>query len=69
MQRAEKVKETAKKIIDQGQKPSASAIAQELEYSVDDVHRCLNFLENNDEIETYTKEVVGIKQRMIGVKR
>ncbi|MFB6292282.1 MAG: hypothetical protein ABEI58_02705 [Candidatus Nanohaloarchaea archaeon] len=69
MERAEKVKEKARELIESGRKPSALGVAQELEYTEDDVHRCLNSLERQGEVETYTRDVFGRKHRMIGVKR
>lgn len=67
--RHEKVKQKAREIIDEGRKPSAEALSHELDYSIPDIHRCLNSLEKNGEVETYTREVLGQKKRMIGVKR
>lgn len=67
--RAEKVKQKAREIVDQGRKPSALLLAEELEFTEPDVHRCLNSLEKKGEVETYSKEVFGRKHRMVGVKR
>jgi len=67
--RTEKVKQKAKQIIKEGNKPSAKIISDQLDYSEPDVHRCLNSLEKKGEIETYTKQVFGQKHRLIGVKR
>lgn len=69
MERAEKVMEKASELVKDSQKPSASRLAQELQMQEADVHRCLNFLEKNCEIDTYTREVLGRKHRMVGVKR
>jgi predicted ArsR family transcriptional regulator len=69
MQRAEHVKNKAKQLIKQSQRPSAARIAQKTGYSIQDVHRCLNYLEKNNEVQTYTKEVLGMKHRMVGVNR
>lgn len=69
MNRQEKVKQKSKELIDQGIKPSATTIAQELQWTTNDVHRCLNILEKNQEIQTYTKEVFGAKNRFVSVKR
>lgn len=67
--RAEKVKQKAREIVDQGRKPSALLLAEELEFTEPDIHRCLNSLEKKGEVETYSKEVFGRKHRMVGVKR
>lgn len=67
--REKKLKQKASEMIEDGQKPSATLLAEELDYSSPDVHRCLNILEKKGEVETYTKEVLGQKHRMVGVKR
>jgi len=69
MERAGKIKQKAEQIIKKGEKPSAKKIAEQLEYSVPDVHRCLNHLEKNKEIQTYRKKVFNTEHRMISVKR
>lgn len=69
MKRAENVKNKAKELIDEGNKPSAVRIAQETGYTIQDIHRCLNYLETKNEVQTYTKEIFGSKQRMVGVNR
>lgn len=69
MERAKKVREKARDLVHEGSRPSAVKIAQELEFSEDDVHRCLNFLEREGDLETYTREVLGRKHRMVGVNR
>jgi len=67
--RKERVKEKAREIVEDGKKPSATLLAEELGYTLPDVHRCLNSLEKQGEIETYTKEVFGSRNRLVGVKR
>ncbi len=69
MKRATKVRKKAEEIIEKGEKPSATRISQELEFGTPDVHRCLNYLEKNKEIETYRRKVLGKDYRMVGVKR
>lgn len=69
MRRAEKVKVSARQIIDEGRRPSARAISQDLEMSGPDVHRCLNSLEKQGEIKTYRRKVMGVEHRMVGVNR
>ncbi len=67
--RKERVKEKALEMVEDGRKPSATVLAEELGYTVPDVHRCLNSLEKRGDIETYTKEVFGTRNRLVGVKR
>jgi len=67
--RKQKVQEKAQEIVKQGQKPSARLLAKELEFAEPDIHRLLNALEKDGEVETYTKEVFGQKHRLVGVKR
>lgn len=69
MERSQKVKEKAGEMISRGQKPSVPGIASELDFTEEDVHRCLNLLEAKGEVETYTINILGQKHRMIGVKR
>lgn len=69
MERAQEVRRMARELVDEGSKPSATRIAQKLDFTQDDVHRCLNFLEREGEVETYTKEFLGRKHRMVGVNR
>ncbi|PSH01246.1 MAG: hypothetical protein BRC26_04000 [Nanohaloarchaea archaeon QH_8_44_6] len=67
--RKQKVLETAQEIIQDGRKPSVEMISSELGFDPGSVHRCLNALEKEKEVETYSKEVFGNKMRMVGVKR
>lgn len=67
--RKQKVLKTAQEIIQKGNKPSVEALSNELNYHPTDIHRCLNALEKEDKIETYSKEIFGNKMRMVGVKR
>lgn len=67
--RKEKVLEAAKELIDRGEKPSVEKISAELEFHPSDVHRCLNALEKQKKVETYSREVFGNKMRYVGVKR
>lgn len=69
MERARRVREKARELVERGEKPSASRLAQELDFEEGDVHRCLNFLEREGEVETYTREALGRKHRMVGVNR
>ncbi|MFB6217494.1 MAG: helix-turn-helix domain-containing protein [Candidatus Aenigmatarchaeota archaeon] len=67
--RKQRVHETAKKIIREGRRPSADAIAEQLDYSLPDTHRCLNILEKEGLVETYRKNVLGSDYRMVSVER
>lgn len=70
MGREEKVKDKAREKIEDGRRPSARLIAEELGWSEPDVHRCLNILESRNEVQSYRKEVMkGEKMRMVGLKR
>jgi Mn-dependent DtxR family transcriptional regulator len=67
--REKQVLEKVREKVDEGGKPSATAVSQELSWAEEDVHRCLNILEKKGEVETYTKEVLGKKMRMVSVYR
>jgi DNA-binding MarR family transcriptional regulator len=70
MRREEKVKDKAREKIEDGRRPSARLIAEELGWSEPDVHRCLNILEDRGEVQSYRKEVMkGEKMRMVGLNR
>ncbi|WP_414837658.1 hypothetical protein ACK3SF_05305 [Candidatus Nanosalina sp. VS9-1] len=69
MERKRKVLKASKELIGEGEKISAAKVAQELEWSEEDVHRCLNILEKEGLVETRAKDVLGKKIRMIGVFR
>ncbi len=59
----------AEKLIEDGKKPSAALISQELSWAEEDVHRCLNLLEKDGKIQTYTKNALGKKMRMVSIYR
>jgi predicted ArsR family transcriptional regulator len=69
MERAGKVRETAREIIDEGQRPTAKALSEQLSWPLQDVHRCLNYLEREGEVETYRRKVMGVEHRLVGVNR
>jgi len=69
MSRKQKVKACLKEIIEAGRRPSAALLAEELSWPQEDVHRCLNVLEKEKELETYKKEVLGQRFRMVALKR
>lgn len=69
MRRKEQVLEAAKKMVSEGEKPSVQKISSELDFHPADVHRCLNALEKDKQVETYSKEVLGNRMRLVGVKR
>lgn len=67
--RKQKVLEKAREIVEKGEKPSVEKISAELEFDPGSVHRCLNALEKEKKVETYSREVFGNRIRMVGVKR
>lgn len=67
--RKQNVLKKAQEIIQKGNKPSVQKLCQELDYPPQHVHRCLNALEKDGKVETYSKEVFGNKNRMVSVKR
>lgn len=69
MERAEEVRKKAQELVEQGDKPSATRLSRELDIHESDIHRCLNVLEKDGDVETYTREVFGTKHRMVGVNR
>jgi hypothetical protein len=69
MKRSNQILELSENMIEDGQKPSATALAEKLSWSDEDVHRCLNILEKNGEIETYAKNILGKRLRMVSVYR
>ena len=69
MSRKNQVLEQAEKFIEQGRKPSATSISQELSWTEEDVHRCLTLLEREGKIETYPLNGMGKRMRMVSVFR
>lgn len=69
MSRKEKVLEASRKMIDEGDKVSASQLSNHLDWPEEDVHRCLNALEREGLVKSSTKEFAGRKIRMVGVFR
>lgn len=69
MDRKKQVLDAAEQIIDQGNRPSARNISRELSWAEEDVHRCLNLLEKKGAVETYPKQALGTKMRMVSVFR
>lgn len=69
MRRAEEVKKSVNRIIEEGGKPTAHTIAQQLDYSIEDIHRCLNYLEKNREIKSYNKNFGNQKYRFVSIFR
>lgn len=67
--RKQKVLETSRELIEEGKKPSVEMLSAELDYHPADVHRLLNALEKEKQVETYPREVLGNKIRMVSVKR
>lgn len=69
MERKNQVLEKCQEIVEDGRKPSAEGISQELSWMEQDIHRLLNALEKEGKVETYTREVLGRKRRMVSVYR
>jgi len=70
MGREQKVKQKAREVIENGRRPSARLLAEKMEWSEADIHRCLNILERKGEVKSYRKEVMkGEKMRMVGLNR
>lgn len=70
MKRKNQVREKAREVMKSGKRPSARLIAEKLDWSEADVHRCLNILEKEGKASTYRKEVMkGEKLRMVGLNR
>lgn len=69
MERAGNVKEAIEGMIDEGEKPCALKIAEKLDYTVDDVHRCLNYLERENDIESYTRSLGERNYRFVSLFR
>lgn len=67
--RKQEVLQKARETIEEGRKPSVESLSSELEYHPAGIHRCLNALEKEDQVETYSREVLGRKIRMVAVKR
>lgn len=67
--RKEKVLQTSRELIEKGEKPSVQKLSAALSYDPASIHRCLNALEKEKKVETYSKELFGDKIRMVGVKR
>lgn len=67
--RKEQLLQTAKDIIDNGEKPSARKLADKTGFHQRDVHGLLNALERDGEIESYTEEVLGRRLRRVSLIR
>jgi DNA-binding MarR family transcriptional regulator len=69
MGREEKLKKVLGEQIDQKRRPSIELLSEELGWPVQDVHRIVNSLEKKKEVESYSKEVLDRKIRMVSLKR
>jgi len=69
MKRKKQLLEKCSEIIEEGRKPTVKGLKQDLSWMEQDVHRILNALERDGEIETYTREVLGEKRRMVSIYR
>jgi hypothetical protein len=67
--RKEQLLQTAKEIIDSGEKPSARRLADETGFRHRDVHGLLNTLEKDGEVESYTEEILGRRLRRVSLIR
>jgi len=55
--------------MEEGRKPSVGALQEELSWMEQDIHRLLNALEKNGQIETYSRNILGEKKRLVSVYR
>lgn len=69
MNRKQKVLEKCEEIMEEGRKPTVGALRDELSWMEQDVHRLLNALEKDGDIETYTRHVLGEKKRLVSIYR
>jgi len=67
--RTEKLEQKIQELIEKGQKPTASGLAEELSWHIQDVHSLLNSLEKKGEVRSYSKKYRNRKIRFISVKR
>lgn len=65
--RKDEIYHSSMQILKEGRKPSVSQLSEETGFPVQDVHRCLNVLEKEGRIKTYSREVLGRKLRMVSV--
>ena len=56
-------------MVDDGRKPSVGGLSEELSWVEEDIHRLLNALEKENELETYTRNVLGRKKRLVSIYR
>jgi len=61
--------EKCEEIMEEGRKPSVGALQEELSWMEQDIHRLLNALEKNGQIETYSRNILGEKKRLVSVYR
>lgn len=69
MKRKNKVLETTKEIMENGEKATVNKISERLGWPPQDIHRCVNILEKNGDIKTHRKTVFGEEHRFISVIR
>lgn len=69
MGREEKLKKVLGEQIDKKRRPSIELLSEELGWPVQDVHSIVNSLEKKKEVESYSKEVLDRKIRMVSLKR
>jgi len=69
MKREEKLLEQLEKIIGEGRRPSIELLSRELDWPPEDVHSIANSLEKKGKVESYVREVLGRKIRLLSLKR
>lgn len=65
--RKQEVRHKALQLLKDGEKPSVQRLSEETGYPVQDIHRCLNALEKEGSLRTFSREVMGNKIRFISV--
>lgn len=54
-------------VIKEGKEPSVEELSRYTGFPVQDVHRCLNALEKEGRLSTYSKDIFGRKIRMVSI--
>ena len=69
MNRKNKLLQKCSDQIEDGQKPSVKSLSDAMSWAEEDVHRLLNALEKEKELETYSKNMLGKKRRFVTLYR
>jgi len=69
MERASKIRQEVRQIIQENQKATARKISSSTGITEADVHRCLNYLESEGEVRTHSRELLGEQHRIVGLHR